>query len=106
MIIAEKFEQILLDFLKVNHPRKVKKVPQIVDEFKGNELELLKALCIKYGKDFSAIPELKDAIENEMPPVIENDTDNEEVVVKIEESIDENDEIDEIDEIDEKLIEE
>ena len=71
MLIAEKFEQILLDFLKVYHPRKIKKVPEIVEEFKGNEVELLKALCVKYGKDFSAIPELKDVVGNERPPVIE-----------------------------------
>lgn len=103
MLIAEKFEQILLDFLKVNHPRKIKKVPKIVDEFKGNELELLKALCVKYGKDFSAIPELKDAIGNEIPPAIENDLKDEEVVIQIEESIDE---LDELDELDNKLVEE
>jgi hypothetical protein len=71
MLIAEKFEQILLDFLKVHHPRKIKKVPQIVEEFKGNEVELLKALCLKYGKDFNAIPELKDVLDAERPPAIE-----------------------------------
>jgi len=103
MLIAEKFEQILLDFLKVYHPRKIKKVPKIVDEFKGNELELLKALCVKYGKDFSAIPELKDAIGNEILPVIENDIEDEKVVIQIEESIDE---ADQLDELDDKLVEE
>ena len=57
MLIVEKFEQILLDFFKVHHPRKIKKVPQLVEEFKGKEVEMLKALCIKYRKDFSVIPE-------------------------------------------------
>ena len=101
MLIAEKFEQILLDFLKVHHPRKIKKVPKIVDEFKGNELELLKALCIKYGKNFSAIPELKDIIGAEIPLAIENDIEDEDVAIKIEESIDE---LDELDELDDKLV--
>ncbi len=117
MLIAEKFEQILLDFLKVHHPRKIKKVPQIVEEFKGNEVELLKALCIKYGKDFSAIPELKDVVGNEKPPVIEQNVEVEadEPVAQLEEASEEvteevasteseeeeNDELDELDDVEE-----
>jgi hypothetical protein len=107
MLIAEKFEQILLDFLKVHHPRKIKKVPQIVEEFKGNEVELLKAMCIKYGKDFSTIPELKDFLGNEKPPVIEEKAEVEEPIAQIEQTLEETptEESDELDDAEDTVIE-
>lgn len=104
MIIVEKFEQILLDFLKANHPRKVNKVPGIVEEFRGNEVELLKALCYRYRKDYSAIPELKKLIDSGQVPtpvVKEITTEEAEPTAQLEESNEEeSDELDDVEETD------
>lgn len=110
MIIVEKFEQILLDFFKTHHPRKVNKVPGIVEEFKGNEVALLKALCEKYKKDYAVIPELKEAIDSgNIPspaPALEEtaeepaESEAPEVIAQIEEPTESTEESDELDELD------
>ncbi len=103
MIIVEKFEQILLDFLKVNHPRKVKKVPEIVKEFRGNEVALLKALCDRYQKDYTVIPNLKESIDiAQAQNQLVNEGSSEEEVEPIaqleKENDDDSDELDDVEE--------
>lgn len=65
MLIVENFEKLLTDFFALHHPRQVKKVSAIASEFKGKEIEVLKALCTKYKKSHNAIPGLVEAIEEQ-----------------------------------------
>lgn len=55
MGLVNNFEQILKDFFFVNHPRQIKKIPQIVKEFKGQEREVMLLLCEKYNVDKNTI---------------------------------------------------
>jgi hypothetical protein len=72
MLIVENIEQLLKDFFALHHPRQVKKVADIAKEFKGKEIELLKAICAKYKKDYSVFPGLEDALSTPAPaPVVE-----------------------------------
>lgn len=63
MSVAEKFEKLLNDFFALYHPRQVKKVGRIVQEFKGQELMLLKVLCDKYKKAYTVIPGLNEELQ-------------------------------------------
>ena len=63
MSVAEKFEKLLNDFFALYHPRQVKKVGRIVQEFKGKELMLLKVLCDKYKKAYTVIPGLNEELQ-------------------------------------------
>lgn len=72
MLIVENIEQLLKDFFALHHPRQVKKVSDIAKEFKGQEIELLKAICAKYKKDYSVFPGLEETLSTPAPtPVIE-----------------------------------
>ena len=72
MAVADNFKQLLNDFFALYHPRQVKKVDQIVSEFKGQEVEILKTLCDKYKKAYKVIPGLVDALATPVPtPVVE-----------------------------------
>ena len=63
MSVAEKFEKLLNDFFSLYHPRQVKKVGRIVQEFKGQELMLLKVLCDRYKKAYTVIPGLNEELQ-------------------------------------------
>ena len=63
MSVAENFEKLLNDFFALYHPRQVKKVARIVQEFKGQEIMLLKVLCDRYKKAYTAIPGLNEELE-------------------------------------------
>jgi len=63
MSVAKKFEKLLNDFFALYHPRQVKKVGRIVQEFKGQELMLLKVLCDKYKKAYTVIPGLNEELQ-------------------------------------------
>jgi len=72
MSVAQNFEKLLNDFFALYHPRQVKKVGALVQEFKGQEVSVLKALCDKYKKAYSVVPGLVDALEVPAPaPVVE-----------------------------------
>jgi len=62
MSVVENFEKLLTDFFSLYHPRQVKKVGLIVQEFKGQEVAVLKALCDKYKKSYKVVPGLEDAL--------------------------------------------
>lgn len=75
MSISNNFKSLLTDFFSLYHPRQVKKVDLIAEEFQGQEVAVLKALCEKYKKPYSVIPGLKEALETPAPaPVIEENT--------------------------------
>ena len=63
MSVAEKFEKLLNDFFSLYHPRQVKKVGRIAQEFKGQELMLLKVLCDRYKKAYTVIPGLNEELQ-------------------------------------------
>ena len=63
MSLAENFEELLKNFFSLYHPRQVKKVGRIVQEFRGQEIMLLKVLCDKYKKAYTIIPGLNEKLE-------------------------------------------
>jgi hypothetical protein len=63
MSITENFEKLLKNFFSLYHPRQLKKVGRIVQEFKGQEIMLLKVLCDKYKKAYTIIPGLNEKLE-------------------------------------------
>ena len=69
MSVAQNFEKLLNDFFALYHPRQVKKVGALVQEFKGQEASLLKALCDKYKKAYKVIPGLVEALDAPAPVV-------------------------------------
>ena len=72
MSVVRDFEKLLTDFFSLYHPRQVKKVGAIAQEFKGQEVAVLKLLCDKYKKAYKVVPGLVDAIEVHTPaPVVE-----------------------------------
>ena len=82
MSVVRDFEKLLTNFFNLYHPRQVKKVGAIAQEFKGQEVAVLKLLCDKYKKAYKVVPGLVDAIEVYTPqptPIIEPVTQIEEV---------------------------
>ena len=63
MSLIENFEELLKNFFSLYHPRQVKKVGRIVQEFKGQEIMLLKVLCDRYKKAYTVIPGLNEELE-------------------------------------------
>ena len=63
MSVAKNFEKLLKDFFALYHPRQVKKVGRMVQEFKGQELMLLKVLCDRYKKAYTVIPGLNEELQ-------------------------------------------
>ncbi len=63
MSLTENFEELLKNFFSLYHPRQVKKVGRIVQEFKGQEIMLLKVLCDRYKKAYTVIPGLNEELE-------------------------------------------
>lgn len=55
MAFADNFEETLKDFFFKKHPRQMKKIPQIISEFKGQEREVMQLLCKKYKVDPNTI---------------------------------------------------
>ena len=62
MSVTKNFEKLLKNFFVFYHPRQVKKVGKIVQEFKGQEIMLLKVLCDKYKKAYTVIPGLNEEL--------------------------------------------
>lgn len=62
MSVTKNFEKLLKKFFEFYHPRQVKKVGKIVQEFKGQEIMLLKVLCDKYKKAYTVIPGLNEEL--------------------------------------------
>lgn len=62
MISQQNFKQLLKDFFTVNHPRQIKKIDAIANEFKGQEVEVLQYLCKKYKVATSKVAGLDEAI--------------------------------------------
>jgi len=73
MSVAKNFEKLLNNFFAFYHPRQVKKVGRIVQEFKGQELMLLKVLCDRYKKAYTVIPGLNEELQELYadPPEVE-----------------------------------
>lgn len=69
MSVAQNFEKLLTDFFALYHPRQVKKVGAIVQEFKGQEVSVLKSLCDKYKKSYNVIPGLAESLQAPAPVV-------------------------------------
>lgn len=63
MAFENNFKQLLTDFFSLYHPRQVKKVDKIAEEFKGNEVEVFNHLCAKYRVSKSKVPGLIEAEE-------------------------------------------
>ena len=62
MSIAENFEQLLKNFFTLYHPRQINKIGALVQEFEGQEVATLKALCDKYKKAYKVVPGLVEAL--------------------------------------------
>ena len=116
MSIAKNFEKLLRNFFALYHPRQVKKVGRIVQEFKGQELMLLKVLCDKYKKAYTVIPGLNEELQELYadPPEEEtkeietkedsivDETSNEEIVSEEEEEVKEEEVVTETEEEEEE----
>lgn len=63
MSVVNNFEKLLTDFFSLYHPRQVKKVGKMVQEFKGQEAVVLKLLCDRYKKAYKVVPGLIEALE-------------------------------------------
>lgn len=63
MSFENNFKQNLTEFFSLHHPRQVKKVDSIAEEFKGNEVEVFLHLCKKYKVAKSKVPGLIEAEE-------------------------------------------
>ena len=75
MSVVGDFEKLLTNFFSLYHPRQVKKVGAIAQEFKGQEVAVLKLLCDRYKKSYKVVPGLVDAIEVYTPdPIVEATT--------------------------------
>ena len=55
MGFSDNFEKTLKDFFFAKHPRQIKKIPEIIREFKGSEQEVMLLLCEKYKVSPSTI---------------------------------------------------
>ncbi len=116
MSVAKNFEKLLRNFFALYHPRQVKKVGRIVQEFKGQELMLLKVLCDKYKKAYTVIPGLNEELQELYadPPEEEtkeietkedsivDETSNEEIVSEEEEEVKEEEVVTETEEEEEE----
>ncbi len=72
MSVVQNFEQLLKDFFTLYHPRQINKIGALVQEFEGQEVATLKALCDKYKKAYKVVPGLVEALNAYVPaPVIE-----------------------------------
>ncbi len=81
MSVAKNFEQLLKDFFTLYHPRQIKKIGAIVQEFEGQEVATLKALCDKYKKAYKVVPGLVEALNAYAPtPVVETQVQIEEEI--------------------------
>lgn len=82
MSVSNNFKSLLTDFFSLYHPRQVAKVDAIVEAFKGEEVEVLKSLCVKYKKPYSVIPGLTEALAAPATPApaLEETVDEEEIV--------------------------
>ncbi len=90
MAVVDNFEKLLTDFFSLYHPRQVAKVGAIAQEFKGQEILLLKTLCDRYKKSYKVIPGLEDALAAPAPsPVIEEPIALEEAEEEVEETVEE-----------------
>lgn len=90
MAVVDNFEKLLTDFFSLYHPRQVAKVGAIAQEFKGQEILLLKTLCDRYKKPYKVIPGLEDALAAPAPaPVIEEPIALEEAEEEVEETTEE-----------------
>ena len=104
MSVVRDFEKLLTNFFSLYHPRQSKKVEAIAQEFKGQEVAVLKSLCDRYKKAYKVIPGLVEALEVYTPPpspIIEPVTqieESEEEPIEIDESKDAFDSEDKIEE--------
>ncbi|MFT6746174.1 MAG: hypothetical protein ACJAZ2_000512 [Glaciecola sp.] len=82
MGFTDNFEKTLKDFFFAKHPRQIKKIPEIMTEFKGQERAVMLHLCKKYKVN----PNTIDGLSNSAPlaAVTEEVV---EVVEKIEEPV-------------------
>lgn len=79
MSVVQNFEQLLKDFFTLYHPRQINKIGALVQEFEGQEVATLKALCDKYKKAYKVVPGLVEALNAYVPaPVIETQSQIEE----------------------------
>lgn len=67
MSVEQNFEQLLNNFFALYHPRQVKKVSEIAQAFKGQEVEVMKSLCDRYKKAYKVVPGLVEALEAPEP---------------------------------------
>ena len=79
MSVVQNFEQLLKDFFTLYHPRQINKIGALVQEFEGQEVATLKALCDKYKKAYKVVPGLVEALNAYVPaPVIQTQSQIEE----------------------------
>lgn len=72
MSVVQNFEQLLKNFFTLYHPRQINKIGALVQEFEGQEVATLKALCDKYKKAYKVVPGLVEALNAYVPaPVVE-----------------------------------
>merc|ERR1712194_571259 len=73
MGFANNFKKTLHDFFFVQHPRQIKKIPQILKEFKGQEEQVMLLLCEKYQVNPNTIPGLNPNTASNSAPAIEEE---------------------------------
>ena len=104
MSVAKDFEKLLKSFFEFYHPRQVTKVGRIVQEFKGQEILLLKVLCDKYKKAYTVVPGLNEELKELYADAPELESINEDSKDKLTEE--ENQEAEQIVALEEEKIEE
>jgi hypothetical protein len=62
MGFLDNFEKSLNDFFFAKHPRQIKKIPEIMKEFKGRERDVMLHLCKKYKVNPDTIDGLSDSV--------------------------------------------
>jgi len=67
MGFIDNFEKTLNDFFFVNHPRKIKIIPQIISEFTGREKDVMLHLC----KTYKVNPSTIEGLSSFTAPVVE-----------------------------------
>lgn len=90
MSFIDNFEQTLNDFFFRYHPRQIKKIPQIISEFKGKEKEVMLLLCKTYKVSPDSIEGLNAYNPNPVAaPLVEAEVTEEKTEEKVVEKVDE-----------------
>ncbi|MFT6715869.1 MAG: hypothetical protein ACJA0Q_000498 [Saprospiraceae bacterium] len=112
MGFLDNFEKTLKDFFFAKHPRQIKKIPEIIKEFKGREQDVMLHLCEKYKVSPSTIdglssysapaPIVEEKVTEVAAPEEPAEIENEAMDSEQEETVEETNEEDENEEEEEK----